>query len=75
MPEHPYQETNMTTKYYTEAEIAEAVQLYAEFHGLDPTAVDVARNYEGDGPNVIGFRLSRDVDGAQRGDDETYGQF
>jgi hypothetical protein len=65
----------MTTTRYTAEEIAAAVELYAAFHGIEPGAVDVCRNYEGDTANVVGFRLSRDTDGQQHGGDEKHGQF
>lgn len=58
------------TTTYTALEIAEAVELYAAFHGIEIGDVDVCRNFDGD-ERVIGFRLSRD--GGQRGDDEKHG--
>jgi hypothetical protein len=63
----------METKRYTEAEIAEAVELYADFYDIGADEVEVTRNFEGG--NVVGFRLSRDTGGGQRGYDETHGQF
>ena len=65
----------MTRTIYTDAEITEAVEMYADFHGLDAAEVDVTRNFEGDGTAIIGFRLSRDSDGSQHGDDEKHGEF
>jgi len=58
-------------KTYTETEIAAAAEEYVARLGID--AVDVCRNYEGDGPKIIGYRLSRDTDGGQHGDDEHHG--
>ena len=51
-------------------QLAEAVELYADFHGV-PTA-DVTREFEGDGDIVTRFRLSMDQEGRSRGCDEWY---
>lgn len=75
-PPAPHGENEITaTHIYTEAEIAAAVELYADFYGIGADEVDVARAFRGDGDDVIGFRLSRDADGTQRGDDERHGEF
>lgn len=50
----------MARTYYTQADIAQAVTDYANHYDIETEAVDVSRNYEGDGPNVIGFCLSAD---------------
>jgi hypothetical protein len=59
-------------KVYTEEEIALMVESYADYHGIEPDEVEVTRNFYQD--KMVGFRLSRDKDGAhQYGDDEKYG--
>jgi hypothetical protein len=62
-----------STTTYTEDVIRSYVLSYAEYHGVEPDAVDVAR--EMDGKTVTGFRLSLDVDGRSRGCDEKFGTF
>lgn len=62
-------------KFFTESDIVEAVAMYAAFYGIEEEAVEVTRNFLGDTENIIGFRLSRDRDGGQHGDDETHGQW
>ncbi|MCA1684749.1 MAG: hypothetical protein LC745_01935 [Planctomycetia bacterium] len=57
----------------TAIEIDELVASYADHHGVTIEEVDVSRNYSGD--DVIGVRLSLDVDGVSRGDDERYGEW
>lgn len=46
--------------------------LYCQHHEIDEC--DVTRTFDGDG-RIAGFRLSRDVDGQQHGDDERFGEF
>lgn len=65
----------MTTKsIYTESEIQQHVADYADHYNVANVAVDVCRNYDGDG-QVIGFRLSLDFGGCSRGCDEMYGEW
>lgn len=59
-------------KVFTPQEIAEARLSYADYHGVDyASGVEVTENhYDG---KCVGFRLSLDVDGRSRGEDEWYG--
>lgn len=59
-------------KVSAEQQIAEAVELYADFHGVPTASVDVTREFEGDGDIVTRFRLSMDQEGRSRGCDEWY---
>lgn len=49
------------------------VEAYAAHHEVGPSDVLVDRNYRGD--EVVGIRLSLDVDGYSRGCDETFGEW
>jgi hypothetical protein len=65
-------------KIYTEEEIAEAIDIYSEFHEFHSEkngglSVHVTKNVTVDG--VVGFRMSLDGDGRSRGCDEIIGIF
>lgn len=51
--------------------VAGCKALYLEYHGIDECEISLSWT---DG-RITGFRLSRDTDGQQHGDDETFGQF
>lgn len=60
-------------KIYTKAEIDDVVEVYAIAYGVETDGVDATLNYDED-ENVIGFRLSLDVDGRSHGCDEWIGE-
>ena len=67
----------METRTYTETEINESIRDYATQHEveLDAVLVDRHTGEYAQGPDVVGYRLSLDVDGVSRGCDETFGDW
>ncbi len=60
------------SKICTPEETVQAIRDYCVRHEVRPDFVLIDRQYDADG-EVIGFRLSLDLDGRSRGCDETFG--
>jgi len=61
------------SEVYSEADIATSVEDYADYHEVGTDEVDVTRNTCRGA--IVGYRLSLDFDGTQKGHDEKIGEW